>query len=415
MYNQVGQHYYTRQIVLDAYRIVPHLQKKMIIMSHHEPIDFTFDSPQEIGYEQNSRNSGGSGGGGNFVTAIIGYLIEAIGGLIQGWRNRRAQRIENEKDRQFNAEQAEINRQWQEEQYKKYESVAAQMQQRQQAGLNPNEQIQAMSVGSGSTASSSSHSLPPISADFSLFSQIPSMIANLQLTKAETENIKQKTATERVEGMRKAVELNDYMAFREYYLEGLKHDTKTKEFNMKEAEANARKAFDDARIAHVNANNAEGAAAAGINPIIDGHNLTEAQIQHYMKQKEEADARIRNLNVDTYAKEFALSLSKIYDAQFLKLQLSERETQVREFLDTSDVRVGLQRVQQYFAKFALDEATRQDALNQITNEYEKHIAEQILNSARDGNTSFDAVILKSFTENPGSTLNAIVDLFSIFK
>ena len=108
---------------------------------------------------------------------MTGAIILGILGLILGfaqWRvNSEDQWYANEQAKKFNKDEAEKSRQWQEEQYKKYESVAAQMQQRQQAGLNPYDGITSMSVGSGSTASTSANQISPLSLpDMSVFSQL---------------------------------------------------------------------------------------------------------------------------------------------------------------------------------------------------------------------------------------------------
>ena len=108
---------------------------------------------------------------------MTGAIILGILGLILGfaqWKvNSDDQWLANEQAKKFNKDEAEKSRQWQEEQYKKYESVAAQMQQRQQAGLNPYDGITSMSVGSGSTASTSANQISPLSLpDTSLFSQL---------------------------------------------------------------------------------------------------------------------------------------------------------------------------------------------------------------------------------------------------
>ena len=349
------------------------------------------------------------------ITIILG-IFALIGSIAFAARDRQDQKKANQEVMDFNAEEAEKSRDWQEEQYKKYESVAAQMQQRQQAGLNPNEGISSMSVGSGSTASTSANQISPLSkTDFSLFSQIPGMSTQVQQTKLQnkllgeqTLGVKLDNEAKRMQNAKLAIETNDYPSYYSLMKEGLVKGNQLTDEQIK-------KAFDEARMAHVKANEAEDAYNAGVNQIVDGHNLTEAQLQYYMKQKEEIDARIRNLNLDADAKQFALNLSKIYDEQFLKLDLAARETEVKEFLDTSEVRVSLYNVQKSFAKLAVDEATRQDALAKIKSEYELHIAQQILNAAEDGETSFDAVVLKYFCENPGSTLSALASLGASFR
>lgn len=84
------------------------------------------------------------------IASIVSSGLGAItgtGSLISGGAmNRRSIRYakyENENNRNFQAQQAELSRDWQEEMYNKYYSPSAQMASFQQAGINP-----AMAVGS---------------------------------------------------------------------------------------------------------------------------------------------------------------------------------------------------------------------------------------------------------------------------
>ena len=84
-----------------------------------------------------------------FVQAGVNMAGQAI--------NARAQREENQKNRDFQMLENMRSRQWQEQMYNKYQSPEAQVQQRIQAGLNPyaDGSVTSQSVGSAST-----HSLP---------------------------------------------------------------------------------------------------------------------------------------------------------------------------------------------------------------------------------------------------------------
>lgn len=95
------------------------------------------------------------------IAAIIGAGAAAVSGgasaISGGKMNRRSVRYakyENELNRKFQAEQAEIGRQWQEEQYNKYYSPAAQMASFQKAGINPAFAVGNIS-GTGSVSSPS--------------------------------------------------------------------------------------------------------------------------------------------------------------------------------------------------------------------------------------------------------------------
>lgn len=77
-----------------------------------------------------------------------------------------------EKANRFNAEQAQIARQWQEDYYNKYESVGSQMRQRMEAGYNP------YADASGGSAPSAAVAAPAVVPDSSPLSGASSTISN---------------------------------------------------------------------------------------------------------------------------------------------------------------------------------------------------------------------------------------------
>lgn len=124
-----------------------------------------------------------SGGG----SGLIGGVLNAASSIFNGERNRKMQQEENEKDRQFNAEQAEISRNWQEQMYDTRESPQAQAQARKAAGLNPTEGVGSQSVGSSSTASASSSALPVAQPpSFEFISQLPLLSEQIKQAKSES-------------------------------------------------------------------------------------------------------------------------------------------------------------------------------------------------------------------------------------
>lgn len=111
---------------------------------------------------------------------LFGQMIGSFADAITGSRNRKFQQEENAKDRQFNAEQAQIQRDWQERMYNDYESPSAQVTQQLKAGLNPFASgVSSQSVGSGSTASAGSSSLPPSPMIGNYLAQAPMEMLNL--------------------------------------------------------------------------------------------------------------------------------------------------------------------------------------------------------------------------------------------
>lgn len=370
-------------------------------MSYKSNVDtdgITID-PYEIQTDYNNGGSSGGRGGDDFWAAVIGAIVDFFNGIF----NRRAQRKENEADRKFNAEQAEINRQWQEEQYKKYESVAAQMQQRQQAGLNPNDQIQAMSVGSGSTASSSSHSLPPM--DFSLFAQLPAMFAGLQKTKAETESVKIKNQTDLLLLRQEAIKTGDFESYWSSIVAEQGNKKKLSEWEWKQKRAEAYKTFHDARLSEVKADEAEDAYDDGVNTIIDESNYKQAQTALV-----NATANLTDSNRESV--EFALQLSKKFDEEFLNLSLSERRQQVKEFLDQAPIRESLAKFAQTMQDNATQISNREVALNEVQSRIVRDMLLAVESNMNSDNIidNIQAVVAFSYVTNPAATISAITNL-----
>ena len=230
-------------------------------------------------------------GGGS---GLAGSIVNGITQLIQGKKNRQAQQAENAKDRAFNAEQAQANRLWQEKMYNLNESPAAQAQARAQAGLNPTDGISSQSVGSGSTASASSSSLPPAQApNFGdAISQLPFITQQYRQAKAQTQALQldndlkvQQYEANALDNYRKAFENGNLEEVykREMRLIDAQTDdyiagAKLKDINRKSLEiayANAKEAFDD-----------------GINPIADEHNESTLRQDLMSAQTETERARV---------------------------------------------------------------------------------------------------------------------------
>lgn len=141
-------------------------------------------------------------------------LLGALGDVGTSLINVNAQKKENQKDRDFNAEQAEINRNFQSKEaeeayerqvefYETHQSPAAMVQQYKDAGLNP--MLASGSVGgasstpvasspSGSAASSSSSSLPSVLGVAETVLNIKQALANIKKTEAEASKTTKETS-----------------------------------------------------------------------------------------------------------------------------------------------------------------------------------------------------------------------------
>lgn len=318
------------------------------------------------------------------IFALLGNLFGAGAGIVNGVINRKAQQKENERDRQFNAEEAQKQRDWQERMYHENESPQAQVQQQLQAGLNPFANgASSQSVGSGSTASAGSSSLPSAPPISDFIAGIPQAMLGIKQTKSEIANTEADTQ----------VKLSQ---------------ARTEWFNSIIAETDAlnRQAIIDAEIAGLQ----------------ETTGLTRAQ-------RKENEIRVKMLEEfrdnggntfqaeqDKLDLDMAISTMRAeFDKRLFHLDYQERSQALKEFLDTSEMRVSLFNAQRAVVKLGIDEATRKDELQQLHHQYEMHIANEILNNLEDGNSSIDAVVLKYLTSDPSSTLNALTAVSNILK
>lgn len=128
--------------------------------------------------------------------AIIGGATNLIGsGLNFGSakKNREMQIQLNRENNQFNAEQAQIQRDWQENMYNTYQSPSARRKQYEEAGFNPYLAMNGNSVGSvGSGSSASSAGTPNLQApqlDVSSFANSMAQVAQAIKLSKEASNV----------------------------------------------------------------------------------------------------------------------------------------------------------------------------------------------------------------------------------
>lgn len=279
MFNSVGEHYNTRQIVLDAYS--------------HRPLPLNNNLFMWIA----------------FAVALVVGLASALISVESQEAINDQNRRENQKNRDFNATQAEISRNWEEQMYKENSSPAAQVQQRLAAGLNPFDQISSQKVGSSSTASAPSilsmlNPFPPDMGD-SLASQIsdaPSKSMDFKLKKEDIETADKNQAltdaeTEKTinEALQIAIQNKNLPESIKLQQELLKGDIKFKNASAQKLEQEARRivmdneAFKEARD-------------AGVNQYLDEHynvrqliDTSKAQMASFKSSKEYQDMQTKVL------------------------------------------------------------------------------------------------------------------------
>lgn len=148
--------------------------------------------------------------------------------------------------------------------------------------------------------------------------------------------------------------------------------------------------------------------------------LNESLATLYEKEGQKVDQETLLTSVKYASACFELTLDKLYSELERKANLEHTtinnaftQAEYEEFLETQEVRISLLNVEKAFAKLAVDEATRQDALSRITNERDKELAQQMLDAIKNGE-SLDYWMLNIMQNDPGSVLHSISNILGSF-
>lgn len=323
------------------------------------------------------------------IASLVGSLLTSGFSL---WKQQK----ENKTTRDFNAEEADKNRQWQEDMYNKYESPTAQVLQRMQAGLNPYSDVTSQSVGTGSTASAGSSSLPGLSDPFG---QMPSMMMQLKSYKIEQEQkqatldkTKEETRSITLDNQMKALEAGNKEEWIRLEIELMRQDARGRKASADKLEAEASRAWD---IAYQSRHFTE----AGGNEFEDTHEMFVAQLE-----KVKVDTTLTKTQ-NEIAKH-TLSLSQKFDEKFLQLDYDERKTAVDEYLANSENRKEFNQLSHELYKEIQEQAKYEltDVRDKLLS-VDAQLAEDLLYSLNDGDLGhFDTVLLKWFQNNPSGIL-----------
>lgn len=352
--------------------------------------------------------------------AIASVFNALFGNVAQNKRQQealKAQQKENEKDRKFNAEQAELNRTWQEKMYNSYESPIAQAQQRQQAGLNPAEGVSSQSVGSGSTASSGSSSLPtpstPVTLDSGAFNGLLNVVEQFKQQRIATKQAEENLKATTLENQKRAIDAGNYAEVVQLQMDLMRQDKRYKYWSAEKLKAEAEKQIEDTGMfkdyrdqggnTYIEQYEQASASIQKIfSDIADGHALTEAQIAK-INDDMETNRLHRSLLRHT------LELSKKFDEKFLNLDLQQREQAVKEYMDNAEFRANFNNWSNDIAQWAHRNAEQQSIINDLVNQYQRDIWLEITENL-EGN-KLDAVLMKWLIESPRD----LFDVLSHFK
>lgn len=324
-------------------------------------------------------------------------LIGTSGGLLNTGLQYLFTQLDKEEEKQWWYEQQKYIEQ--------HNSPAYQSMKMRQAGLNPYTELSSVPLGNVDS------SLPRMSAPRTFD---VSAIQNSLLLDAERENIEQDTKTKAsVQGLNEA-----------------KIETESEwRSNIIQQTLNLGQEFELGLITKEEADKRlqeyKDALSQGYNSYLiewdlkeSNRQLNESLVALHEKEGQKIDAETLLTAVKSASATFELSLDYLYSELERKAELNNTTinnaftyAEYKEFLDTQEVRISLHNVQKAFAKLAVDEATRQDALNKITNEKDKHIAEQMLEAVKNGQ-ALDYWMLNMLQNDPAAILSSLSNIMT---
>ena len=305
-------------------------------------------------------------------------------------------------DNEFNAKEAQKQRNFEEQMYQLYESPQAQSNQRLSAGLNPVEGVSSSSVGSGSTASAASkHSM--IMPNFDFIQQLPFMQYEIENRRLQNDKMELENEALRQENAQRAIENHNYTEWYPLWLESMKHDRDFKKASKEEREAMAQKAWHDAiqfQEFH----------ESGGNIYSDAHDELVQRIKESQSRTDLTDTQQRMLS-------HTLSLAQKFDEKFMQLDYDMRVQEVKEYLEQIDIRKDLVEWHHEIAEYTKDTAKREAGLHSLQFQYESAIWTTIIDLLEDEKTSKKAVAILAgyIAKDPTGALNALGSIIPDYK
>lgn len=326
-----------------------------------------------------------------------GALIGGAGGILNTGLQYLFNRLDKEDEKQWWYEQQKY--------LEEHNSPAYRAMQMKQAGLNPYTEVSSVPLGNVDS------SLPRMNAPHTFD---VNAIQNSLLLDAQRENIEQDTETKKsVQG------LND-------------EKTKTESewrANIIQQTLNLQQEFQLGLISkedhQLRLQEYKEALNLGYNTYLIEWDLKDSNrlLNDSLVTLNEKEGKVKDQDallksVEYASATFELTLDLLYSemerqAELYNVQVNNAFTyeEYQEFLDTQDVRISLLNVQKAFATLAKDEAERQDALNQITNEKDKLIAEQMLDAVKNGE-GLDYWMLSMIEKDPSAFLNSMTNILT---
>lgn len=287
------------------------------------------------------------------LAAIIGTIGAAtstgISSAVSGKMNRRALRYNKEQaelNRQFQAQQTQIARQWQEDFYNRYSSPQAQVRQYIDAGLNPALMYQSgissgpsgsTSVPSGSMASAPSQVMPDLSGIIDTMQMIGDFILRKDVADAQVRNLDADTSkkTQETENLKTNQELMQAdIHFKYINAETLEVQQEVSRAQIREIESRVSNVDMDTLFKRSSID--EIASRIGLNE--RQSELILSQIGLNDKQLDELDAKINNFIADTKNKQTLnalMVLQKVTEQAKASLLEEQSETERTERIGIS--------------------------------------------------------------------------------
>lgn len=304
----------------------------------------------------------------------------------------------------------EDEKQWWYEQQKyleEHNSPAYRVMQMRKAGLNPYTEVSSTPLGNVDS------SLPRMNSSNTFD---VNAIQNSLLLTAQRENIEQDTETKATQAGLNSEKIKTESEWRS---------------NIIQQTLNLKQAYELGLITKENAElklqEFKDAYNLGYNSYLIDWDLKESNIRLndslvalHEKQGEKVEQETLLTAVNWASATYELILDKLYSKMEREVALRGvaldnvfTTAEFKEFLETQDTRISLLNVQKAFAKLAIDEAARHDALSRITNEKDRMIAEQMLDAVKDGD-GLEYWMINMVETNPGAFLNSMTNILGSF-
>lgn len=319
---------------------------------------------------------------------VTGALIAGGASLAAGGASAFANANMNKKNRNWQEKMVKDQRAHEQKLYDERYSPSAQVQNLRAAGINPTGNTQTMNVGS-STSTPTPATTPQ---DFSFIGQAGQAIASglhsRQVMKLEQDRLEHQVLMDWKEDLYKQIEL----AHSREELDSIKKEREERIYGMREERRGKKITNDFQQLLLDQLDTA----------IKMGYNRFENEDRAADDAHNESQQRVKG-------QKFINDINDEFGKEFYRLDYKQRQQEVQDFLDNKENRQTLMDCAVAIQENIKSVSDREEAIDSLQSQYERDIAQRILDATKDGN-AIDGVILKFLTDNPFATVNVLNNL-----